>query len=46
MAILNTYKNEIGIALCLSEKWPKEQRERLIKELKAANVENNKTGKG
>ena len=35
MAILSTYKNEIGIALCLSEKWPKEQRELLILEAKA-----------
>ena len=35
MAILSTYKNELGIALCLSEKWPKEQRELLILEAKA-----------
>ena len=39
MAILSTYKNELGIALCLSEKWPKEQRERLILEAKAMKAE-------
>ena len=46
MEILSTYKNELGIAKLIATNWPKEQKERLIKELRAANVEKSsgKTG--
>ena len=40
MAILNTYKNELGIAELVSRHWPAEKRERLWKELEAANNKN------
>mgnify|MGYP003681569516 CR=1 FL=1 len=35
MAILSTYKNELGIAELVSRQWPAEKRERLLKELAA-----------
>ena len=40
MAILSTYKNELGIAELVSRQWPEEKRERLLKELEAANNKN------
>ena len=40
MAILSTYKNELGIAELVSRHWPAEKRERLLKELEAANNKN------
>ncbi len=39
MAILSTYKNELGIAKLIAANWPAEQKERLLKELEAANQE-------
>ena len=40
MAILSTYKNELGIAKLIAANWPAEQKERLLKELEAANNKN------
>ena len=39
MAIINTYQNVMGIVELVTRKWPKEQKERLLKELEAADLE-------
>ena len=39
MAILSTYKNVTGIIEIVTRHWPAEQKERLLKELEAANQE-------
>ena len=39
MAIINTYQNVMGIVQLITRDWPKEQKERLLKELEAANQE-------
>ena len=39
MAILNTYKNELGIAELVTRQWPAEKRERLLKELEKSEKE-------
>ena len=47
MAIINTYQNVLGIVELVTRKWPKEQKERLLRELAAANQESSggKSGK-
>ena len=39
MAIINTYQNVMGIVELVTRKWPAEQKERLLRELEAANKE-------
>ena len=39
MAILSTYKNELGIVELVTRQWPKEQKERLLRELEKSEKE-------
>ena len=39
MEVISTYKNELGIAKLIAANWPAEQKERLLRELEAAEKE-------
>ena len=39
MEVISTYKNVTGIVELVTRQWPQEQKERLLRELEAANQE-------